>query len=71
MITEDDAEMIARMVQDFLAEDFDHEAHHRDKLQEGLAEMGQLLKKLREPQIASRSKGIDPSTTQTNERVEV
>jgi hypothetical protein len=32
--------MIAIMVQDFLAEDFDHATHHRDKLQKELAEMG-------------------------------
>jgi hypothetical protein len=68
---EDDGEMIARMVQDCLAEDFDHATHHRDKLQKELAEMGQFLKKLGEVQIASSSRGIEPSTPQTNERVEV
>jgi hypothetical protein len=47
---EDDGEMIARMVQDCLAEDFDHATHHRDKLQKELAEMGQLLKKFGEAQ---------------------
>jgi hypothetical protein len=47
-ITEDDGEMITRMVQDFLAEDFDHATHHRDKLQKELAEMGQFLKKFGE-----------------------
>jgi hypothetical protein len=31
-IIEDDGEMIARMVHDCLAKDFDHAAHHRDKL---------------------------------------
>ena len=40
MITEDDGEMIAKMVQDCLAEDFDHTRHHRDNLQKELAEMG-------------------------------
>jgi hypothetical protein len=30
---EDDEEMITIKVQDFLAEDFDHATHHRDKLQ--------------------------------------
>jgi hypothetical protein len=40
MITEDDGEMIARMIQDCLVEDFDHVVHHRDKLQKELAEMG-------------------------------
>jgi hypothetical protein len=68
---EDDGEMIARMVQDFLEEDFDHATHHRDKLQKELAEMGQLLKKLGEAQRESSSRGIEPSTTQTKERVEV
>jgi hypothetical protein len=40
--------MIAIMVQDCLAEDFDHATHHMDKLQKELAEMGQFLKKLEE-----------------------
>jgi hypothetical protein len=70
-ITEDDGEMIARMVQDCLAEDFDHATHHRDKLQKELAEMGQLLRTLGEAQRESSSRGIESSTTQTNERVEV
>jgi hypothetical protein len=69
MITEDDGEMIARMVQDCLAEDFDHPAHHRDKLQKELAEMGQFLKKFEEVQIASSNRGIEPSTSQTEGRV--
>jgi hypothetical protein len=43
MITEDDGEMIARMVQDFLVEDFDHTTHHRDKLQKEMEEMGHLF----------------------------
>jgi hypothetical protein len=45
---EDDGKMIVIMVQDCLAEYFDHVAHHRDKLQNELAEMGQFLKKLGE-----------------------
>jgi hypothetical protein len=39
-IMEEDGEMIAKMVQDFLVEDFDHATHHRDKLQKELTEMG-------------------------------
>jgi hypothetical protein len=39
-ITNEYAEMIARMVQDCLSENFDHAAHHRDKLQKEFAEMG-------------------------------
>jgi hypothetical protein len=51
MITKDNGEMISRMVQDFLSEDFDHATHHRDKLQKKLAEMGHFLKKFGEVQI--------------------
>jgi hypothetical protein len=36
------------MVQDCLAEDFDHVAHHRDRIQEELVDMRNLLKKIRE-----------------------
>ena len=39
-ITKDNGEMIARMVQDYLAEDFNHTTHHMDNLQEQLAEIG-------------------------------
>jgi hypothetical protein len=45
MIMEDDQ---GAMVQDFLAEDFDHATHHRDQFQKKLVEMGQFLKKLGE-----------------------
>jgi hypothetical protein len=68
---EDDGEMIAIMVQDFLAEDFDHATHHRDQLQKEMKKMGQSLKKLGEVQIENSSRGIDPSTIQTKEREEV
>jgi hypothetical protein len=68
---EDDGEMISIMAQDYLIEDFDHAAHHRDKLQKEPIEMGQILKKFGEAQIISSSRGIEPSTTQTTERVEV
>jgi hypothetical protein len=70
-IMEDDGEMIARMVQDCLVEDFDHATHHRDNLQKELAEIRQLLKTLGEAQRESSSRGIEQSTTQTNERVEI
>jgi hypothetical protein len=58
------------MVQDFLAEDFDHVAHHRDRIQEELADMRNLLKKIEEGQTKI-SRGIEPSTPQVEERVEV
>jgi hypothetical protein len=63
--------MIATMVQDCLAEDFDHAAHHRDNLQKELEEIRQLLKTLRETKRTSISRGIEQSTTQTNERVDI
>jgi hypothetical protein len=59
---EENGEIIAIMVQDCLVEDFNHAAHHRDKLQKELPEVGQFLKKLEEAQIASSSRGIEPST---------
>jgi hypothetical protein len=68
-ITDDDGEMIARMVQDCLSEDFDHVAHHRDRIEEKLVDMRQLLKKIREGKPTS-SRGIEPSTPQTEGRVQ-
>jgi hypothetical protein len=59
--------MIVRMVQDCLAEDFNHAAHHRDNLQKELAEIGQLLRTLGEAQRASSSRGIE-SFDNTNQR---
>jgi hypothetical protein len=43
-VTEDDAEMIARRVQDCISKDFDNAAPHRDIIQEELAHMRQFLK---------------------------
>ena len=63
--------MIARMVQDCLTEEFDHVAHHRDKLQKELAEMGQIMKKFGEAHIISRSRGIEPLSARTTKRMEV
>jgi hypothetical protein len=40
--------MIARMVHDCIAEDFDHATHHMDKLKKEMIEMGQLLRTLGE-----------------------
>jgi hypothetical protein len=39
MITEDDAEMIAQMVQDHTSEDFENVVCHRDRIQEELEDM--------------------------------
>jgi hypothetical protein len=57
--------MIVRMVQYCLAKDFNHAAHHRDKLQRELAETGHFLKKFGEVQIASSCRVIETSTPQT------
>jgi hypothetical protein len=62
-ITKDNGEIITRMVQDFLAEDFDHATHHMDKPQKEMAKMGQFLKKFGEAQIENNSRGIEPSIT--------
>jgi hypothetical protein len=69
-ITEDNEETIARMVQDCLAEDFDNVAHHRDRIQEKLADMRQFLKQIGELLTTSSGRGIGPSTPKTEERVE-
>jgi hypothetical protein len=45
---EEDVEMIARMVQDFIEEDFDNVVHHRDRIQEELEDMQQFLKQIEE-----------------------
>jgi hypothetical protein len=47
-ITEDDADMIARMVQDCISEDFDNVAHHRDIIQEELEDMHSSSSRSRE-----------------------
>jgi hypothetical protein len=60
--------MIAIMVQDCLVEDFDHVARHRDKIQEELANIQQLIKQIREGKIASSSRGIDPLAPQSGGR---
>jgi hypothetical protein len=69
-ITKDDGEMIARMVQDYLSEDFDNVAHHRDRIQEEMTDMRQFLKKIGELQTVGSSMGTRPSTPQIEERLE-
>jgi hypothetical protein len=53
-ITEDDAEMIAQMVQDRTSEDFENVVHHRDRIQEELADMRQFLKQIGEVQASGQ-----------------
>jgi hypothetical protein len=69
-ITEDDGEMIARMVQDYIAEDFDHDTHHKDRIQEEIKEMWKFLKQLGEAQAARSSMGTEPSKLRTEEILE-
>jgi len=59
-ITEDGGELIAWMVQDCLSEDFDNVAHHRDRIQEEMADMRQFFKQIEEVQTTSSSRGIEP-----------
>jgi hypothetical protein len=44
MITEDDANMVAQVVQDLIFEDFENAACQRDIIEEDLAYMQQLLR---------------------------
>jgi hypothetical protein len=69
-ITKDDAEMIARMVQDCITEYFDNVVHHKDMIQEELADMRQFLKQIGEAQTASNNMGTRPSSPQEGERLE-
>jgi hypothetical protein len=48
MITEDDADLVAQMVQDQTAEDFDEAQRQRDRIQDELTNMRQLLEKIGE-----------------------
>jgi uncharacterized coiled-coil DUF342 family protein len=64
-ITEDDAEMIAQMVQDRTSEDFENVVHHRDRIQEELADMRQFLKQIGEVQAVDNNIGTGSSTSQT------
>jgi len=36
---EDDREMIAQIVHHFLSKEFDHDAHHKDKIQQELEDI--------------------------------
>jgi hypothetical protein len=66
---DDDGEMIARMVQDYLAEELDHAACHKDKIQEELEDMRHLIKHIGEG-LTTRSRGIKPSALQIEEKSE-
>jgi hypothetical protein len=61
--------MIARMVHDCLSEDFDHAAQQRDRIEEQLVDMQQLLKKIGEGNPTS-SRGLEPLSPRTEGRVQ-
>jgi len=65
MITEDDVDMIAQMVQDCISKDFYNVSHHKDMIQEDLVGMRQFLKKIGEAQTVGNNMGIGPSSSQT------
>jgi hypothetical protein len=44
MITEDDADMVAQMIQDRIVEDFENFARQRDIIEEEMTHMQQLLR---------------------------
>jgi hypothetical protein len=44
---DDDGDMISIMVQDCLVEDFHHVSRHREKIQEELEDIKQLIKQIR------------------------
>jgi hypothetical protein len=49
--------MVARMVHDYIPEDFDNVTHHRDIIHEDLADIRQFLKKIGEVQASGSSIG--------------
>jgi hypothetical protein len=63
-ITEDDAEMVAQVVQDRTFKDFENVACQRDIIEEELAYMRQLLRQIGEAQAADNSVETGPSTSQ-------
>jgi hypothetical protein len=63
MIIEDNEDMVAQMVQDRTVEDFDNAECQRDRIEEELEYMQQLLQQLREAQVADISVGTIPSTS--------
>jgi hypothetical protein len=69
-ITEDDAEMIAQMVQDRTSEDFENVVCHRDIIQEEMEDMQEFLKHIGEAQAPSNNIGARSSTFHTGEELE-
>jgi hypothetical protein len=64
-ITEDDADLVAQMVQDRTTKDFDEAQHQRDRIQDELEDMRQLLEQIRETQRVDRGIESVPTTSQT------
>jgi hypothetical protein len=69
-IIDDDGEMIVKMVEDCLSEDFDYVVHHRNRIQEELEDIHKFIKKIGEVQTAGNKRGTKPSAPKIEERVE-
>jgi hypothetical protein len=65
MITKYDADMMAQMIQDHTVEDFKNVARQRDKIEEEMAHMRQLFRKLGEAHATDNNVENIPSTSQT------
>jgi hypothetical protein len=70
MITKDDAEMIAQMVQYHTSEDSKNVVHHKDRIQEELEDMQQFLKQIEEMQGDENNIGTGSSTSHAGEESE-
>jgi hypothetical protein len=64
-ITKDDRDLVAQMVQDQTMKDFDKAQCQRDMMQDDLADMRQILNKIRETQRVDRGIESIPTTSQT------
>jgi hypothetical protein len=62
---EDDADLVAQMVQDRTPKDFDEAQRQMDRMQDELADMRQLLKQIRETQRVDRGIESIPVASQT------
>jgi hypothetical protein len=64
-IMEDDVDLMAEMVQDRTTKDFDEAKHQRDRIQDELVDMMQLLEKIIEMQRVGRGIYSVPVASQT------
>jgi hypothetical protein len=62
--------MVAQMVQDRTFKDFENVVRHRDKIEEELEDMRQLLRQIREAQATDNNIEMGPSASQTRGELE-